>query len=197
MIAISDVVKGWLGWCPQSRALPRQPPSIHFAAMNSSPDKSAAKPVVPSGLTRYRDRVLLFGILYSFAILAFAGSLYSVAPGALCIGILAGIVIVACFSGKIWQGFDRAVSNERKPKNGSDGYVILFLILGMILAAAALLLLAGFSIVPLETALELPALAMGFGLIPWYVLAIILLWERRTGYILLLDKTNGSITAVR
>jgi hypothetical protein len=57
--------------------------------------------------------------------------------------------------------------------------------------------MASLSIVPLETALELPAIAVGFAFIPWYVLILILLWERRTGYILVFDKKTFLVTVAR
>ena len=59
---------------------------------------------------------------------------------------------------------------------------------------AILIAMATLGFIPVDTALALPAFATGFALIPWYVLAVILLWEQKTGYLLLFEKGTFSFS---
>jgi hypothetical protein len=149
-------------------------------------------------LNRYRNRVLLWAVFYTLAFMPFIGSFYALGfMSAVYIGIIAGLVIFAFSGRRLWCSFDLTLAKEKKQKTGPEGYIILFFVVSVILAAVVLLVMASLSIVPLETALELPAIAVGFAFIPWYVLILILLWERRRGCILMFDKKTLSFTAER
>jgi hypothetical protein len=60
-----------------------------------------------------------------------------------------------------------------------------------------LIILAFIGLISVGGGWEFLAFAMGFAFIPWYVFILILLWERRTGCILMFDKKAHSFTAAR
>jgi hypothetical protein len=164
----------------------------------SAPAKGAGMPAGTGWLDRYRNRVLLWAIFYTVAFIPFMGSFY--APGLMkdvYIGILAGLVFFALSGQRIWRGFDMTPAMENDQKTRPEGYGILFLVIGIVLGGVALLVMASLSIIPLEMALALPAVATGFAFIPWYVLLLVLLWERRRGCILIFDKKTLSLTRKR
>ena len=200
MTRMSDAVRGWFGWCPDAAVLRtgqhRQVLNTEIA--NTEPGQDAGIPARTGWLKRYRNRVLLWALFYTLVFIPFIGSFN--APGLVkdvYTGILAGLVISALFAQRLLRGFDAAIAGKTEQKTGLEGYAILFMVTGMILAGVALIIMASFSIIPLQMAMELPAFATGFALIPWYVLGMILLWERKTGYLLMFDKKTLSYTAVR
>ncbi|MEN6444071.1 MAG: DUF1673 family protein [Methanoregula sp.] len=195
---LAQTIRKYLGWCPQVHAVPqRLAPVLHENAADPPADATGT-PAVSGWLNRYRNRVLLWSVFYTIAFIPFMGSFYALGfMSAVYIGIIAGLVIFAFSGRRLWCSFDLTLVKEKKQKTGPEGYIILFFVVGVILAAVVLLVMASLSIVPLETALELPAIAVGFAFIPWYVLILILLWERRTGYILVFDKKTFLVTVAR
>jgi hypothetical protein len=194
-----DICKHNIGWCPNAHTLPQRLPVAAGDAMISAPSPGDGMSAVTGWLDRYRNRVFLQALFYTFAFIFFVPFFYAVDPTRpmMLIGIIAGLVIFAVSGRRLWHGFDLALTSDQDPRTGPEGFVILFLVAGIILAGAMLLVMASLSIIPLETALELPAVAVGFAFIPWYVLLLILLWERRRGYLLIFDKKTLSFTAER
>jgi hypothetical protein len=196
---IAEVIRHYLGWCPQARTMPRQlTPVLRNDITDGTPVQGSGMPAPAGWLDRYRNRVLLWAVFYTLAFIPFVGSFYAFGfMSDVYIGIIAGLVFFALSGRRLWRSFDLTLVKEKDKKTGSEGYVILFLVFGIILASAVLLVMALFSIIPLETALELPAIALGFAFLPWYVLSLILLWERRTGCTLMFDKKTRLFTSVR
>jgi hypothetical protein len=199
MMQITEIIRQYLGWCPIAHTLPQRLPVPEHDAIIGAPSQGAGMPAGTRWLNRYRNRVFLQALFYTFAFIFFVPFFYAVDPTRpmMFFGIIAGLVIFAATGRRLWDGFDLALTKDQDIRTGPEGYVILFLVVGIILAGAILLVMASLSIIPLETALELPAGAVGFAFIPWYVLLLILLWERRRGYILLFDKKTISFTAER
>jgi hypothetical protein len=200
LIRISEIIHEWLGWCPNAAVLQtgqhHTVPDIDVA--NTDPGQDTGIPAFTGWLKRYRNRVLLWAVFYTLVFIPFVGSFN--APGLMkdvCTGIFAGLIVSALFARRLLRGFDTAIAGKTEQKTGPEGHAILFMVIGMILAAVGLIILASFSIIPPGMAMELPAFATGFALIPWYVLGMILVWERRTGYLLMFNKKTLSYTAVR
>jgi len=196
----SEVIRRRLGWCPNAAVLRtgQYLPLPDTEAVNTEPGQDAGIPALTGWLKRYRNRVLLWALFYTLVFIPFVASLDTLGlMKEVCTGILAGLVISALFARRLLRGFDTALAGKTEQKTGLEGHAILFMVIAMILAAVALIILASFSIIPPGMAMELPAFATGFALIPWYVLGMILVWERRMRCILLFDKKTLSFTAER
>jgi hypothetical protein len=200
LIRISEIIHGWLGWCPDAAVLQtrqhRTARDIEVA--NIGPGQDTVIPARTGWLKRYRNRVLLWALFYTLVFIPFVASFDALGlMNDVYTGILAGLMVFALFARGLLRGFDTAIAGKNEQQAGLEGYAILFMVIGMILAAVALFALASLAIIPPGMAMEIPAFATGFALIPWYVLGMILIWERRTGYLLMFDKKILSYTAVR
>jgi hypothetical protein len=156
---------------------------------------------MPTGtrwLKRYRNQIFLWAVFYTLVFMPVVASSYSmdVTRGALYLGVIGGLGFFAFFGRKLWHRFNQLAEGE-VTNSGSEDKVILAFVIGSVLLSSVLLVMGLLSIIPFEAALALPSFAMGFALIPWYVLVLILIWERRTGCILLFDKKTRSFTALK
>ena len=198
MIGVSDVIHGWLGWCPQAGAFPYNPHSREAPTGTLSPQPAGGVPASGKWYGRYRNRIILWAIFYTLAFLPFTPGFQAsdLTREMQYFGIIAGVGLFAFFGQRFRENFDRLAGGEGiLPVRG--GLVIPVLVAGLILSSAALLFLSALAIVPLPVALALPAFATGFAFIPWYVLALVFLWERRTGCILVVDGKDGSLAVTR
>lgn len=195
----TQTIRKYLNWCPNAHALPQQLPVLNDDVAGGAPAQGTGMPAGTGWLNRYHSRVLLWAVFYLLAFMPFVPFFYSVDPmrSMMYVGVIAGLMLFAASGRRLWHSFDLALANEWEHKNGPEGYIILFVVVGIILAAVVLIVMASLSIIPFETALELPAVTVGFAFIPWYVLVLILLWERRMGCILIFDKKTFSFTAER
>ena len=197
MTRVDQVIRGWLGWCPDARALPQRIPVPENDALGSAPAQGAGMPAPAGWLNRYRNRVLIWAFFYTVAIIPIVPFFYGIDRISVCFGIITGLGIFFLAVRRLWNSFNSALTRGTAKKTAMEGYAILFMVVGFILADFALVVLASVSVIPFSLALTLPATAMGFAFIPWYVLILIILWERRTGYILIFDKKALSFSAAR
>ena len=200
LIRIVESIYEQLCWCPNATV---QRTGLHLPAQDTpaadtGPWQDAGIPARAGWLKRYRNRVLLWAVLYTLFFIPFVGAFDALGlMKDVFTGILAGLVISAFFARRLLRSFDTAIAAEKEQTAGLEGYAILFMVIGMILAAVALIIMALFSIIPEGVAMELPAFATGVALIPWYVLVLVFLWERKTGCMLFFEKKTLSFTASR
>jgi len=194
---ISEIVRGWLGWCPYACTSRRQEPVLQEDVVYSAPVQGTGIPASAGGLKRYRNQMLLWAVSYTLAFSLFVPVFLAADFTPLMLsGIAAGLGFSVLFGRQLWQRFGKLTSGETI-KTGPEGYVIVGFIAITILLGVILFVMGLLSVIPMGTALMLPAFTLGFGIfIPWYSLILILTWERRTGYHLMFDKKTFSITAV-
>jgi hypothetical protein len=105
-------------------------------------------------------------------------------------------VVFAFFGRWLWNSL-QMLEKGMTIKTGPGEYIILFLIAGAIPLSVVLIIAALTALLSFAGVWAFPAFATGFAFIPWYVFILILLWERRTGCILMFDKKTHSFTAAR
>jgi len=195
---ISDVIYGWLGWCPQTRTVSRQLPVLHDETADGSAVPGAGT-FIRSGLSkRYRNQVLLWAVFFTLVSVPFVAYFQTAELTRVMFsyGMIAGLGVFAFFGRWLWNSFqmlEKGMTIKTKPGE----YIILFLIAGAIPLSVVLILAALTVLLSFAGAWAFPAFATGFAFIPWYVFTLILLWERRTGCILMFDKKTNSFTAAR
>ncbi|MDD1720363.1 MAG: DUF1673 domain-containing protein [Methanoregulaceae archaeon] len=196
---LADRFRQYLGWCPRACTPVGPVPVAQEGLADAAPVQGSGMPAPVGKLKRYRDQVLLWAVTYTLAFSLFV-------PGFLgsdltrlmqVVGISAGLVFSA-FSGRwLWHRFGKLARGETV-KPGMEVKVIVAFIIGIILISVLLLVMGVLSVIPYGTAMALPAFAMGFGIfIPWYTLVLVLLWEQRSGYVLIFDKKILQVIATR
>jgi hypothetical protein len=192
---VSEVIRGWLGWCPRAGTVSRQIPVPEDVAVDGTSTQGAGLPVFAGGVGRYRDQMLLWAVYYTVAFMLFVPMFFTLgfARLMLFLGIIAGLVFFAIFGLELWHRFERVVKGDTV-RTGPERYIVISVI-GIILLSTILFIAGLFSVIPAGTALVLPAFTIGFGIfIPWYGLILILVWERRTGSILMFDKKTFKLS---
>jgi hypothetical protein len=109
--------------------------------------------------------------------------------------MIAGLVIFAFFGQWLWNSLEM-LEKGMIIKIGQGEYIILFFIAGVIPLGVILIIAALTAILSFAGPWAFPAFALGFAFIPWYVFILILLWEWRTGCILVYDKKARLFSAV-
>jgi hypothetical protein len=146
----------------------------------------------------YRNQVLFWAVFFTLVSLPLIAIFLEADLTRLILGLgtMSGMGIFVFFGRWLWQSLGM-LAKGLTVRTGPWMYVLTFLIAGALPLGAVLLLSA--ILVPLSFAgaLAFPAFATGFAFIPWYVLLLILLWERKTGYMLMFDKETDSFTAAR
>ena len=197
IIRVSEVIREWFGWCPQVRTLPRALTVMNNEVATSAPSQGNGIPERTESLNRYRNQVLLWAVfltLVSIPLVAYFQTtdltrlLFS-------IGTVAGLVVFAFFGQWLWNSLEM-LEKGMVIKTGQGEYIVLFLIAGVIPLSVVFIIAALLAIIQFAGVWAFPAFVAGFVFIPWYVFILILLWERRTGCILVYDKKAQLFSAV-
>jgi hypothetical protein len=198
MTRVAEVIRGWLGWCPQARAPVRKLPEFHDATADRSQSKGAGIPVQTSVMQRYRNQVLAWAVFFTMVSLPLVAIFLAddLTRLVFCLGTVSGLCIFAFFGWWLWHSLGMLVKGLTI-KTRPTMYILTFLIAGALPLGAVLLLSALLIPISFAGALAFPAFATGFAFIPWYVFILILLWERKTGYMVMFDKENDSFSAAR
>ena len=197
-IRVSEVIRGWLGWCPQTRTLSRQFQALDDKIADVSPAPGAGNSVQTVLPNRYRNQVFLWAVFFTLVSVPFVAYFQTADLTRLMFssGTIAGLVVFAFFGRWLWYSLEM-LAKGLTINSGPGEYILLSFIVGAIPLSVILLIIAFVGIISLAGALVFPAFATGFAFIPWYVFILILLWERRTGCVLLFDKKTHSFTVAR
>ena len=195
---LSQTIRKYLGWCPRTHALPLHLPVLKDNFSEDTPAQEGGIPARTGWSQRYRNQVLLMAVAFTLAAFPAVTFFQTNDPTRLMmyIGTITGLGLFAFFGRWLWNSFEM-LAKGMTIQTGPGEYIISFFIAGAIPLGVVLLIGALLALIPLAGALAFPAFATGFAFVPWYVLALILLWERRTGCTLMFDKKTRSFTAAR
>jgi hypothetical protein len=198
MIRVNDVAREWLGWCPHVRTLTRPLALLDDETAMNVPSSGTGIPERTVSPDKYRNQVLLLAVSFSLVSIPFVAYILTTDLTRLLffIGIITGLVALLFF----WRWIRNSLEMLEKGmiiKTRPGEYILLSLIAGAI-PLSVLLFIAGVTgILQFAGVWAFPAFVTGFIYIPWYVLALILLWERRTRCMLVYDNDAGLFSAVR
>ena len=195
---LSETIHEWMGWCPNTRALTRQTPTLEEDTVSGILEQGNGIPSRTGGLQRYRNQVLLMAIAFTLAVILamIFFQTYDLTRLMLYIGTITGLGLFAFFGRWLWNSFGM-LEKGMTIKTGPGEYIISLIIAGVIPLGVILIIMALVTMISFAGALAFPAFVTGFAFVPWYVFVLILLWERRTGCILMFDKKTHSFTAAR
>jgi hypothetical protein len=151
------------------------------------------------GLNRYWKQMLFWAVIYTFAFCCFVPMFLTTGLTRLILslGMMGGLGFSVFFGRWVWNRFGK-LADGKTLTPGPEVTVIAGFLIGTTVLSVVLLFLGLISRVSFEAAMLLPAFTMGFGLlVPWSLLLLILIWERRTGYILVFDKKTFLVTVAR
>jgi hypothetical protein len=194
--SILEVIRGWLGWCPQAQDPVRQLPVFHATVADTSRAQGAGIPAQTGLVQRYRNQVLIWAVFFTMVSLPLIAIFLAadLTRLMLCLGTISGLGLFAFFGRWLWHSL-WMLQKGLTIKTGTKEYILTFLIAGALPLCAVLLLSAILVPISFAGALAFPAFATGFAFVPWYVFILILLWEKRTGCIVMFNKETSSFTA--
>jgi hypothetical protein len=192
-----DAFNTCFGWCMQVQTLPRPLAVLNNEVAASTPSQGNRTPERAGSLNRYRNQVLLWAVFFTLVSIPFVAYFQTTDLTKLLfsIGTVAGLVVFAFF-GRWLVNSLQMLEKGMIIKAGQGEYIVLFLIAGAIPLSVVLLIAALLTIIQFAGVWAFPAFATGFAFIPWYVYILILVWERRTGCILVYDKKARLFSAV-
>jgi hypothetical protein len=195
---ISEVIRGWLGWCPQECTPPRQLLALNGDRVSNAPIQGEGIPKHTGLLQRYRNQVLLLAVSFTFAAIPAIAYFHAddLTRPMMYAGVITGLGLFAFFGKWLWNSFGM-LEKGMTIKTGPGAYIISFFIAGIIPRWFILLIAGILLIISFAGVLAFPAFVVGFAFVPWYVLVLIVLWERRTGSTLMFDKKTRSFRAMR
>jgi hypothetical protein len=193
---ISEIIHGWLGWCPQVRTMARPLTVLNDEAAASAPIQGSGMPARTRWLQQYRNQVLLVAVSFTLVLIPFIAFFQTddFTRLLLSVGTIAGLVVFAFFGRWLWNSLEM-LEKGMTIKTGPGEYIILFLIAGVIPLSVVLIVAALTVLLSVAGPWAFPSFATGFAFIPWYVFILILLWERRTGCILVYNKKDRLFSA--
>ncbi|WAC04881.1 MAG: DUF1673 family protein [Methanoregula sp.] len=194
----TEIIHGWLGWCPQAQVTVRQLPVLHDTVADGYKAQGAGIPAQTGSMQRYRNQVFIWAVFFTMVSLPLIAVFLAadLTRLMLCLGTISGFGIFVFFGRWLWKSLGM-LQKGAIIKTGPKEYILTFLIAGAIPLGAVLLLSAILVPISFAGAPAFPAFATGFAFIPWYVLLLILLWEQKTGYTVMFDKETDSFTAAR
>ncbi|HRY74942.1 MAG TPA: DUF1673 family protein [Methanoregulaceae archaeon] len=197
-IRISEVVHRWLGWCPRAQVPVRKQRMLNDTPVENSRAQGGRIPSQTVLKQRYRNQVLIWAVFFTMVSLPLIWIFQSADLTRLMlgIGVITGLGVFVFFGRWMWNSLmmlRKGATIKTRPKE----YILTFLIAGAIPIGAVLVIAAMLFLIPLARALAFPAFATGFAFIPWYVVFLILLWERKTGYRVMFDKETGEFSAAK
>ncbi|MEN6444069.1 MAG: DUF1673 family protein [Methanoregula sp.] len=193
-----DAFKRHLGWCPNAPMRLQSSRELHEEVVDCIQVQRDGISQPAGRLQRYRNQVLLLAVFFTLAAIpavAFFQADY-ITRLMLILGTITGLGFFAFFAPWLWNSFGMLVKGMTI-KTGPGDYIISFFIAGIIPCWFIIILGGILAVISIAGALAFPAFATGFAFVPWYVLALILVWEQRTGCILMFDKKTRSFTAAR
>jgi len=198
MTRISEVIRGWLGWCPHVWDPARQLPILNNTPADASHGQGKGIPARTSPMRQYRDQLFLWAIFFTMVSLPLIAIFIAadLTRFILGLGTITGFVVFLFFGRWLWHSLGM-LGKGVTIKTGQKEYILTFIIAGAIPLSVVLLISAMLFLIPLAGALAFPAFATGFAFIPWYVFIMVLWWEEKTGSRVMFDKETSSFTAVR
>jgi len=188
----------YLGWCPNAHTAIRKLPVLHDD-MAAGGSRVLGTDIPRMGWQeRYRNQVFIWAVFFTMVSLPLVWIFQEadLTRLMLCLGVITGLGVFVFFGRWLWHSLGM-LAKGATIKTGQKEYILAFLIAGSIPLGVILLISAMLFLIPLAGVLAFPAFATGFAYMPWYVLVLILLWERRTGYKVVFDRETGSFTATR
>ncbi|MDD1678398.1 MAG: DUF1673 domain-containing protein [Methanomicrobiales archaeon] len=146
-------------------------------------------------LQRFRNWILLQALFYTAFIPVFmplfvTGAYLSVFMVGMIIATLAFVVSAH----RLWRQYNDVLAQGYREESGTKRTVILYLVIATVslLVCFEILIFVGF--ISGIDFLILPALMIGFSIIPWYVLLLVIIWESKTGCRLYFDRKGEHVS---
>ena len=191
MTRVSEVIRGWLGWCPVGKRQNRTAETLLDGVVENTSErpKNGARAITWLGI--FRNQLLVLALYFSVA-----GVLLSVFLGGndilmFFIGVLAGSVLAAFQAIRFWK-----TMNEVRDEGAvflATLYDKTTLALTLIVAMVPTVVFLG--VVPGITMIMLNSIMGGFIFILfWWILLVTWIWESRTNQRLLSDGLMLSLS---
>lgn len=192
MMRVSEVIRGWLGWCPnaQQRTFRRDSATdtTHILPAGSGGD---VRTLSFGWKNRYRTRALAFALCMTVVGI----SLFATATGdriaMFGLGVVLATILYCADAIRYWEVFRdverNGVADQKNWKEVSVVRVLPIIGAALILAFAGAVLLG---LIPGLSMLMVNGFLAGFSACGWYHVATILAWESRSGIALFSDGTR-------
>ena len=189
---ISEIIRYRLGWCPNTRMRLQPVPDPDEDVVNGAQAQGDGISRQTGRLQRYRNKVLLLALSFTLAAIPAVAFFQADDLTRLIVflGTITGLGFFAFFARWLWNSFGM-LERGMTIRTGPGDYIISLCIAGIIPCWFIIVVGGILTVISIAGALAFPAFVTGFAFVPWYVLAIILLWERRTGCMLMFDKKTG------
>jgi hypothetical protein len=184
MTRVSEVISGWLGWCPEGKRQNRTAETHLDGVVENTSERPKNRARVITWLGIFRNQLLVLALYFSVV-----GVLLSVFLGGndilmFFIGVLAGSVLAAFQAIRFWK-----TMNEVRDEGAvflATLYDKTTLTLTLIVAMVPTVVFLG--AVPGITMIMLNSIMGGFIFILfWWILVVTWIWESRTNHSLLSD----------
>ncbi len=194
--SISEVIRGWLGWCPQAQAVKRMVLIRSDEAITSPAGGGEHTACSYRWLQRFRNWILVQALLYSALIAVFLPFIINRGEYLpfLIAGLVTALLVFGLRAGMLWKQYENIRTKGTVEETVLEKKVVPALIIAFITGAIVIGILALFGFIPGLDFLMVPAFAIGSSILPWLMLMLVVLWEGRTGCRLYLDRPGLNVT---
>ncbi|NOR47711.1 MAG: DUF1673 family protein [Methanosarcinaceae archaeon] len=191
MIALIENIREMMGWCPNASTIKyKETMSFDTPQMNDPNVGSGSIYTINGLLNKYRNRVLLYSLIFTLLAIGFFMTAGMYDPGMFLSGIIVGLLSSLIAGAGEWHRLNKVAAGKfMSQKRTWMRKVVQFLVLVSLIALVTFSV--GFLAVKSSTNIQGVYVFMsGFLLSVWTQYFEVLYWERKNGKTLILDKTS-------
>lgn len=184
-VRIGEFIHERLGWCPAASPQACTTKVRPVGEIDATPSGPDCQPAIPAGwFERYRNWLLFWAVFY-IAFTPCYVPLYLAGGGQylpfLLTGILAALLVFLLNARRMWRQYDTALAEGACNGTGTWGGAALYIMISVVIFLIGFEILVFAGIVRGIDFLVLPAIMVGFSVLPLFVLGLVLIWESETG----------------
>jgi len=151
--------------------------------------------------SRYRNWLFFWALInipFTFSLLTFLPMngnyiLFFIA------GVAFGSLVFTLYAHRLWRRYDEVLERGYLEEPAMYQKLVSYLVIFMVILLISFELLVFLGYIPGIDFCILPVFLIGFSVIPWFVLILVIIWESRTGCRLYFDRKgeNASMYVVR
>lgn len=193
---LARTIRKYIGWCPNADARMRKAETRTDESSSVSSGKDVPTANAVNWWSRYRNWLFFWALIN----IPFAFSLWTFLPMDgnyilfFIVGVATGSLVFILYAHRLWRRYDEVFERGYLEETAMNQKVVPSLVVSTVILLISFELLVFLGYIPGIDFFILPAFLIGFSIIPWFVLILVIIWESRTGNRLYLDRKGQKVS---